>query len=83
MDFARYHPGGSLGRKLLTRVADVMHSPAPIVSPASSFQDCLLMMTQSRLGLAMVMDGNELVGIVTDGDLRRALLKITRLFMPL
>lgn len=75
MDFARYHPGGSLGRKLLTRVADVMHSPAPIVSPASSFQDCLLMMTQSRLGLAMVMDGNELVGIVTDGDLRRALLK--------
>lgn len=75
MDFARYHPGGSLGRKLLTRVSDVMHSPAPIVSPASSFQDCLMTMTQSRLGLTIVMDGTSLVGIVTDGDLRRALLK--------
>lgn len=75
MDFARYHPGGSLGRKLLTRVADVMHSPAPVVSPGSSFHECLMMMTQSRLGLTVVMDDEKLVGIVTDGDLRRALLK--------
>lgn len=74
MDFARYHPGGSLGRKLLTRVRDVMHSPAPAVTPATSFHDCLLVMTQSRLGMAIVMDGDKLVGIVTDGDLRRALL---------
>ncbi|MDO7928156.1 KpsF/GutQ family sugar-phosphate isomerase [Pseudomonas sp. KFB-139] len=75
MDFARYHPGGSLGRKLLTRVSDVMHSPAPLVSPATSFHDCLLMMTQSRLGLALVVEEGALVGIVTDGDLRRALLE--------
>ncbi|MFJ7884030.1 SIS domain-containing protein [Pseudomonas sp. NPDC096917] len=75
MDFARYHPGGSLGRKLLTRVSDVMHSPAPIVSPATSFHDCLLVMTQSRMGLTVVMDQGVLVGIVTDGDLRRALLQ--------
>lgn len=74
MDFARYHPGGSLGRKLLTRVADVMHSPAPFVSPSTSFHDCLLKMTQGRLGLTLVCDDERLVGIVTDGDLRRALL---------
>ena len=75
MDFARYHPGGSLGRKLLTRVSDVMHTPAPVVTPATSFHDCLLAMTQSRLGLTVVMDNDVLVGIVTDGDLRRALLQ--------
>ncbi|WP_408600168.1 SIS domain-containing protein [Pseudomonas sp. PLMAX] len=75
MDFARYHPGGSLGRKLLTRVSDVMHSPAPIVTPATSFHDCLLVMTQSRMGLTVVMEQGALVGIVTDGDLRRALLE--------
>lgn len=75
MDFARYHPGGSLGRKLLTRVRDVMHSPAPIVTPQTAFHDCLLVMTQSRLGMAVVMQGETLAGIVTDGDLRRALLE--------
>jgi arabinose-5-phosphate isomerase len=75
MDFARYHPGGSLGRKLLTRVSDVMHSPAPVVTPTTNFHDCLLVMTQSRLGMAVVMDRDTLVGIVTDGDLRRALLE--------
>lgn len=74
MDFARYHPGGSLGRKLLTRVRDVMHSPAPVVEQTTSFHDCLLVMTKSRMGLAVVMKGDKLVGIVTDGDLRRALL---------
>lgn len=79
MDFARYHPGGSLGRKLLTRVKDVMHSPAPIVGRKTSFHDCLLAMTQSRLGLAIVMDEQSLVGIVTDGDLRRALLENERI----
>lgn len=75
MDFARYHPGGSLGRKLLTRVRDVMHSPAPVVTPDTSFHDCLLVMTASRLGMAVVLETGRLVGIVTDGDLRRALLE--------
>ncbi|MNF34374.1 Arabinose 5-phosphate isomerase KpsF [compost metagenome] len=74
MDFARYHPGGSLGRKLLTRVSDVMHTNIPKVTRDTSFHDCLLVMTSSRLGLALVMDNDKLVGIVTDGDLRRALL---------
>jgi arabinose-5-phosphate isomerase len=74
MDFARYHPGGSLGRKLLTRVSDVMKTVIPNVALDTSFHDCLLVMTFSRLGLAVVMHENKLVGIVTDGDLRRALL---------
>ena len=74
MDFARYHPGGSLGRKLLTRVSDVMTHGAPKVSLDTSFHDCLLVMTSSRLGLAVVMEEGKLVGLVTDGDLRRALL---------
>lgn len=74
MDFARYHPGGSLGRKLLTRVSDVMKTNTPIVSLETSFHDCLWVMTASRLGLAVVLDDGKLVGIVTDGDLRRALL---------
>lgn len=74
MDFARFHPGGSLGRKLLTRVSDVMRTGLPKVSLATSFHDCLLVMTSSRLGLALVMEGDKLIGIVTDGDLRRALL---------
>jgi len=74
MDFARYHPGGSLGRKLLTRVSDVMHTNLPKVTRETSFHDCLLVMTSSRLGLALVMDNDKLIGIVTDGDLRRALL---------
>lgn len=74
MDFARYHPGGSLGRKLLTRVCDVMHTNLPKVTPTTSFHNCLLVMTAGRLGLAVVMEEGKLVGIVTDGDLRRALL---------
>lgn len=74
MDFARYHPGGSLGRKLLTRVSDVMRTNIPKVARETSFHDCLLVMTSSRLGLALVMDNEKLIGIVTDGDLRRALL---------
>lgn len=74
VDFARYHPGGSLGRKLLTRVSDVMKTVIPNVALDTRFHDCLLVMTSSRLGLAVVMHENKLVGIVTDGDLRRALL---------
>lgn len=74
VDFARYHPGGSLGRKLLTRVSDVMKTNTPKVTPQTSFHDCLWVMTASRLGLAVVIEEGRLVGIVTDGDLRRALL---------
>lgn len=72
-DFARFHPGGSLGRKLLTRVADVMHKDnLPICSPSASFRDVVHEINRGRLGLALVMDGDELVGLITDGDVRRA-----------
>ncbi|KAA0911372.1 SIS domain-containing protein [Pusillimonas sp. ANT_WB101] len=74
MDFARYHPGGSLGRRLLTRARDVMRKDPPAVQLATAFHDCLLSMTYGRMGLAIVMDEGRLVGIVTDGDIRRTLL---------
>jgi len=74
MDFARFHPGGSLGRKLLTKVKDVMISEnLPFVSPNDNMHSVIMMMTNSRLGIALVMENNELIGVITDGDLRRAL----------
>lgn len=73
-DFARFHPGGALGRRLLTRVRDVMHSKdLPVLSPNQSVRDSLFTITRGRLGLALVLEGETLRGIVTDGDLRRAL----------
>lgn len=73
-DFARFHPGGSLGRKLLTRVSDAMRSNnLPICSPSSSFSQVIQIVTEGRLGLVLVMNLNSLVGIITDGDIRRAL----------
>ncbi len=73
-DFAMYHPGGSLGRKLLTKVKDIMRSKdLPIVKLNSSFQDIIHTMTSGKLGLCIVMDEKNLDGIITDGDLRRSL----------
>ncbi|MEE1653406.1 KpsF/GutQ family sugar-phosphate isomerase [Brachymonas sp. J145] len=73
-DFARFHPGGSLGRKLLTRVQDVMHKQLPFVASGSTLNETMIAMTTGRLGVALVTDttGN-LLGLFTDGDLRRAL----------
>ena len=72
-DFARFHPGGSLGRKLLTTVADVMHGgDLPVCEVGSGFKDVLHTITRGRLGLAIVMDGAVLQGVITDGDIRRA-----------
>ena len=73
-DFAMFHPGGSLGRKLLTKVKDIMSDKElPIVNSDSSFQHVIKTMTQGRLGLSIVMDESSVMGIITDGDLRRAL----------
>ncbi len=75
IDFAEFHPGGTLGRRLLTRVCDVMRThELPIVEPRTSVQETLFVMTKGRLGTTLVMEGDQMVGIVTDGDLRRALL---------
>jgi arabinose-5-phosphate isomerase len=73
-DFARSHPGGALGRKLLTHVADVMRTGAamPCVGPDAGFSEVMREMSAKGLGAAIVIDGRGLVlGIFTDGDLRR------------
>lgn len=72
-DFALFHPGGSLGKKLLTRVQDVMVKNIPKVRPDTLFNELIDVMTSGKLGLCLVMSGEKLVGIITDGDLRRAL----------
>lgn len=74
--FARYHPDGSLGRRLLTRAADLMHKEAelPVVNAGAGFNELLLEMTGKRIGMACVVDkAGALIGVFTDGDLRRLL----------
>jgi arabinose-5-phosphate isomerase len=73
-DFARSHPGGALGRRLLTHVSDVMRSgdAVPSVLPTASFSDLMREMSAKGLGASAVVDANKKVlGIFTDGDLRR------------
>lgn len=73
-DFAQFHPGGALGRRLLTRARDVMRTDnLPTISPSAQMGEALVCMTSGRLGLCIAMDGNHIVGIVTDGDVRRAM----------
>ncbi|AJC93635.1 KpsF/GutQ family sugar-phosphate isomerase [Campylobacter volucris] len=73
-DFALFHPGGSLGKKLLTKVEDLMvKENLPIVSLNTNFSDLIDVMTSGKLGLCIVLENEKLVGIITDGDLRRAL----------
>jgi arabinose-5-phosphate isomerase len=75
-DFARSHPGGALGRRLLLHVSDVMRrgGDLPVVRPETPLTEGLLEMSRKRLGLTAVVDAdNRVVGIFTDGDLRRAL----------
>jgi arabinose-5-phosphate isomerase len=72
-DFAVFHPGGSLGRRLLTRVKDVMHTELPICASRDSMKDVIMTATRTGLGLAVVVDNGEIKGVITDGDLRRAL----------
>jgi arabinose-5-phosphate isomerase len=75
-DFAMAHPGGSLGRKLLLKIADLMHTGErlPRVSPEATVSDALLEMTRKGLGMTAIVDGqNNILGVYTDGDLRRTL----------
>jgi arabinose-5-phosphate isomerase len=73
-DFARSHPGGSIGRKLLITVKDVMRqgSAIPSVSLKASLKDALIEMSRKGLGMTAIVDGKNIVGVFTDGDLRRA-----------
>jgi len=74
-DFARFHPGGSLGKQLLAKVEDVMHSKnLPTIASNSTLNDAIFVMTEGRLGLVVVLNkDNQIKGIITDGDLRRAI----------
>lgn len=72
-DFAKFHPGGSLGRRLLCKVKDQMQTRLPITTPDTNFTDCLTIMNEGRMGVALVMENQQLKGIITDGDVRRAL----------
>lgn len=71
-DFAQLHPGGSLGKKLLTEVKAVMHQEnLPIISPEMNMESLITVMTTGKLGLVVVQDQQKIIGIITDGDLRR------------
>ena len=73
--FARNHPGGSLGNRLTLRVADIMHSreQVPTVPGHASMDEVVVASTHKKLGAVLVVEGEALLGIITDGDLRRAL----------
>jgi arabinose-5-phosphate isomerase len=70
--FAQFHPAGNLGARLL-KVKDLMHAEFPRVTPATGLVEALGVMTQGKLGMTTVMEGNTLVGVISDGDIRRAL----------
>lgn len=76
-DFAKYHPGGSLGKQLYLKVEDVIsNNQVPLVAPNTQLKDVILEISSKRLGATAVVDmENNLLGIVTDGDLRRMLQK--------
>jgi len=82
-DFAQLHPGGSLGRRLLLHVSDVMHTgdKIPVVTEKATVKDTLIVMSRGRLGTAVVVDNDRhLTGIFTDGDLRRLTEKAEKFF---
>ena len=77
-DFAHFHPGGMLGKSLHSKVRDVMRMDnVPLCAPEDSISSAVMAMTSSRLGLVVVHTDQKVLGIFTDGDLRRALLSGT------
>lgn len=73
-DFAQYHPGGTLGKRLLTRAQDVMHTEnLPTLAPTMKLGEAVIHMSNGRLGLCVAIEYNKVVGIITDGDIRRAM----------
>lgn len=73
-DFALYHPGGALGKKLLLRVENMLDpTKKPMVSPQSNIKDVINEIGEKRLGVTAVVENNQIVGIITDGDIRRML----------
>ncbi|MGN0227669.1 MAG: SIS domain-containing protein [Paludibacteraceae bacterium] len=80
-DFARLHPGGDLGRKLLAKVEEVMvKENLPFVAPTQPMSEVIEVVTNGKLGVGIVLDKDQLVGIVTDGDIRRAMQRLGQAF---
>lgn len=72
-NFALYHPGGALGRRLLTRVKDLMHTDIPVVYKDTLIKDVIYEISDKRLGMTMVYNNkDEVIGLITDGDIRRS-----------
>ena len=75
-DYAVFHPGGSLGRRLLTRVRDVMRKDGvPCVPKTMTLGEVIIAISDARLGIAAVVENGKLIGVITDGDVRRAMAK--------
>ncbi len=73
-DFAKYHPGGTLGKKLYLRVADLLSgNEKPVSSPKDFIKDVIIEITKKRLGATAIIEQNNIIGIITDGDVRRML----------
>ena len=75
-DFAKYHPGGALGKKLLLKVGEMLDTRhKPVVSPDSSIKNVIIEISEKRLGVTAVVEHGKVIGIITDGDIRRMLNK--------
>src|SRR5690606_36599087 len=73
-DFAKYHPGGALGKKLLLRVGDMLdQTHRPSVTPDTGIKQVIFEISEKRLGVTAVLENNKVIGIITDGDIRRML----------
>jgi arabinose-5-phosphate isomerase len=73
-DFAKYHPGGSLGKKLLLQVKDMLeNSLKPTVAPDAPIKKVILEISEKRLGATAVVENEKVIGVITDGDIRRML----------
>lgn len=83
-DFARYHPGGSLGKKLLTQIKDVMKADdLPICHENTKIKDIIHIITNGMCGLAVVLKHEKIYGVITDGDIRRAMEERQEMFFSL
>ena len=73
-DFAMFHPGGMLGKRLLTKASDIMLTKdLPVVKPETLLKEAVTIVSKGRLGICIAMDNDVVVGIITDGDIRRAM----------
>ena len=73
-DFAQFHPGGELGKRLLTTAQDVMRTvDMPVISPEMKLGEAIILVSKGKLGLGIAMEGDQVAGLITDGDIRRAM----------